>query len=368
MDANPIALITEKPKIMIVDDSVTNLTIAKRALEESYQVIPVTSGSEALRLLVKVSPSLILLDVDMPGMDGFETIRRIKSSPATHSIPVIFLTAKDDSISELEGLRLGAVDYITKPFSIPLLLQRILLHIELINQRKKLEHYNLNLAEMVREKTEIIAELQHAIIHTLTNLIECRDGLTGSHIVRSEKYLEVLVESVLKSGKYQDEFSGLNIRTLLDSSQLHDIGKIAISDTILQKPGRLTPEEYEKIKIHTIIGEQAIKSAMQMTRDKTFLECAAVISISHHEKWDGSGYPYGLKGTQIPFVGRLMAVADVYDALVSTRPYKPSYPHAIASQIIISEAGKHFDPVLVDIFAENQHLFAQATNTFALNS
>lgn len=359
MDDLDTALTQQKAKIMIVDDSIANLTIARKALEPYYQVIPVPSGKKAIELVSKVMPALVLLDVDMPEVDGFETLRMLKSLPETEEIPVIFLTAKDDSGSELEGLRLGAVDYIAKPFSIPLLLQRIMLHIELVNQKKELKNYNINLTSMVQEKTEIISELQHAIIHTLIDLIEYRDGLTGGHVTRTEKYLELLVAGLEDMNYYQDEMKQIDLDTLYESAQLHDIGKIAVSDTLLKKPGKLTPEEFEQIKIHTVIGEQAIRRAMQMTRDKEFLECAAVVAISHHEKWDGSGYPYGLKGAEIPFAGRLMAMADVYDALVSERPYKKAFSHKTATDIILSESGKHFDPILVEVFFHIEDKFAQ---------
>lgn len=347
----------EKYKIMIVDDNVTNLTVARKALESIYNVIPVTSGQKAVQLLEKVAPALILLDIEMPEMDGFDTIKLIKANDATKDIPVIFLTAKDDGGSEVEGLKLGAMDYITKPFSIPLLLQRVELHIALVVQREELHNYNRNLAKMVKEQTEIIAELQHSIIHALSDMIECRDGLTGGHVARTQRYLKILVDGLTESSCYEDELQGIDVDLLVESAQLHDIGKIGIPDNILQKPGRLSYEEFEAIKEHTLIGERAIKGAMEMTRSKEFLNYAAVVAVSHHEKWDGSGYPYGLKGRDIPLIGRLMAIADVYDALVSERPYKKALSHQEAVHIIAGEVGRHFDPKLIDIFVERAALF-----------
>lgn len=347
----------EKFRIMIVDDNITNLTVAKKALESIYNIIPVSSGKKALDLLTRVVPTLILLDIDMPEMDGFDTLKLLKANEKTMDIPVIFLTAKDDGGSEIEGLKLGAVDYITKPFSIPLLLQRVELHIELVVQKKELQNYNDNLEQMVKEKTEIISELQHSIIHTLSDLIECRDGLTGGHVARTQKYLKILIDGLTQSNCYEDELQGIDADLLIESAQLHDIGKIGIPDMILNKPGKLTEEEFEVIKGHTTIGEKAINGAMQMTRSKEFLECAAIVAISHHEKWDGSGYPYGLKGKEIPLVGRLMAIADVYDALVSERPYKKALPHETAVSIIANETEKHFDPRLIDIFMRQSELF-----------
>jgi len=340
----------EKKKIMIVDDNITNLTVAKKALEDLYSVIPVSSGKKALEFLSRTSPSLILLDIEMPDMDGFDTIHIIKANPDTRDIPVIFLTAKDDNGSELEGLKLGAVDYITKPFSIPLLLQRIELHIALVTQKQELANYNRNLSNMVKEQTEIISELQHAIIHTLAELVECRDGTTGGHIVRTRSYFEILLHALENSGSHSEEIIKWDLDLIAESAQLHDIGKVAIADSILRKPGKLTDEEFREIKSHPFVGENAIKSAMLMTKSKEFLSNAAVIAISHHEKWNGTGYPYGLSGENIPLSGRLMAIADVYDALVSQRPYKPAYTHEEAMRIITEDASIHFDPSLVEAF------------------
>lgn len=351
----------QRNKIMIVDDNITNLTAAKKALEKDYSIIPVVSGVKAIDFLQRVTPTLILLDIDMPGLDGFETIKIIKSNEKTKDIPIIFLTAKDDTGSELEGLTLGAVDYITKPFSIPLLLQRVRIHVELVRQQKELIHYNENLSEMVKEQTEVIYELQQAIIHTLTELIEHRDGVTGAHVSRTKKYFQVLIEALQKSGYYQDDFLELDINALSESAPLHDIGKIAIPDTILKKPGKLTKKEFEEIKKHTLIGAEAIKNAMHMTRSKDFLRSAETVVISHHEKWDGSGYPYGLAGNNIPIGGRVMAIVDVYDALVSERPYKRAYSHEEATEIILSESGKHFDPTMIETFIEVSDQFYDIT-------
>ena len=342
---------------MVVDDNVVNLQIARKALGDIYTFIPVTSGKMALNLLEKSLPALILLDIDMPEMNGFETIRHIKENAETEHIPIIFLTAVSDSGSELEGLRLGAVDYITKPFSVPLLIQRVNLHIELIRQKRDLQNYNDNLMQMVSEKTKTIEELQHAIIHALGDLIECRDGLTGGHVARTQKYMKTMTDGLVMSGHYANEIKDADLSIWVESAQLHDIGKVGISDDILGKPGKLTDEEFTVIKTHPIIGENALKGAMEMTSAKEFLSHAAIVAVSHHEKWDGSGYPYGLKGEEIPLLGRLMAIADVYDALVSERPYKSAFSHEMAVAIIVEESGKHFDPVLVEVFKKHSHHF-----------
>ena len=351
------ATVKTKPQVMVVDDNVVNLQVARKALGEIYTIVPVTSGKMALTLLEKSLPALILLDIDMPDMDGFETIRCIKDNEATAEIPVIFLTALSDGGSELEGLRLGAVDYITKPFSVPLLVQRVNLHIELIRQKSDLKRFNDNLTQMVDEKTQTIEELQHAIIHALGDLIECRDGLTGGHVARTQKYLRAMADGLAESGFYAKELEGVDLNVWVESAQLHDIGKVGIPDNILRKPGKLTFDEFETIKTHPIIGENALKGAMEMTSAKEFLSHAAIVAISHHEKWDGSGYPHGLKETEIPLLGRLMAIADVYDALVSERPYKKAFSHETAVEIIIGDSGKHFDPLLVEVFKMHAHQF-----------
>ena len=347
-----------KYQVMMVDDNVVNLQVARKALSEVYTIIPVTSGEMALTLLKKSHPALILLDVNMPNMNGFETITRIKSNEATRDIPIIFLTAMDDTGSELEGLRLGAVDYIFKPFSIPLLIQRVNLHIALLEQKLELQNYNDNLAEKVREKTRTIEELQHAIIFALSDLIERRDNLTGGHVVRTKKYMKVLTEGLIKSGDYADELKDVDLDIWMESAQLHDVGKVAIPDDILKKPGKLSNEEFEIIKTHPKIGEDALRGAMKLTDDNGFLAYSADVAATHHEKWDGTGYPYGLAGLEIPLIGRLMAIVDVYDALVSERPYKKAFSHETAVKTIVEESGKHFDPKLVAIFQEYADCFA----------
>jgi len=351
-----------KHKVMIVDDSAVNLQVARTALSESYTIIPATSGATALSLLEKITPSLILLDIEMPEVDGFETIKLLKGDAATRDIPVIFLTAISDGAKEFEGFSYGAVDYIIKPFSPRLLLQRVKLHIELVEQRRELQNYNSNLMAMVDEKTATIEELQHAIIFALSDLIDSRDGLTGGHVRRTQRYMETLTDALVESGTYAAELEGMDLSMWLESAQLHDIGKVGISDNILRKPGRLTADEFDMIKTHTTIGESALHHAMEKTRDKNFLRYAATVAATHHEKWDGSGYPNGLKGAEIPLIGRLMAIADVYDALVSARPYKDAYTHERAVEIIAEEAGRHFDPLLVELFKQNAHLFALIEN------
>jgi len=339
-----------KKTIIMVDDHLTNLTIGNSVLEEHYDVITLSSGALLLRTLEKRIPDLILLDVDMPDLTGFDTIKLLKEHVTFSSIPVIFLTAKSDSPSELEGLSLGAVDYIAKPFSPPLLLKRIELHLLVQSQKQDLEKFNENLQIMVDEKTKTVTELQTTILSTMANLVENRDHATGGHIERTQSYLKILLSADICDETYKNEIESWDIDLLLQSAQLHDIGKISIDDSILRKPGTLTEEEFEIIKEHTVIGEKIIEGIKSKTTQKAFLEQARILAMSHHEWWDGSGYPNGLKGKDIPLQGRLMAIADVYDALISNRPYKDAMAHKEAVDVMKSESGTHFDPTLVKLF------------------
>lgn len=334
----------QKTQIMIIDDNVTNLKVARMALEEQYEVLLIPSGEKALKLFEHITPSLILLDVDMPGMNGFEVIKQIKQSsyPVRH-VPVIFLTAMNDSSSEYDGLSLGAVDYITKPFSFPLLIKRVELHLQL-------QHYRQHLEMMVEEKTKVISELQHSIVHVMSDMVERRDGSTGSHLMRTQNYLKILLNEVRKQNLYKDELQYVDDDLYICASQLHDIGKISIPDSILLKAGKLSDEEFEIMKTHTILGEEAIRCAMGSVQETNFLEIAAAFAGSHHERWDGTGYPRALSKNAIPIEGRLMAIADVYDALISERPYKCPIPHETARNIILEGSGTHFDPSLTAIF------------------
>ena len=343
--------------IIIVDDNLDNLTLGSKALEDHYDVITLNSGTRLIGLLEKRMPDLILLDVNMPDLNGFDTIKKLKSIEKFVKIPVIFLTAKTDSSSELEGLSLGAVDYITKPFSPPLLRKRIELHLllekrekELLEKQEELLDFNENLQNMVDEKTKTVVELQNVILGTLADLVENRDNITGGHIDRTQDYLRILIDAMTDHESYSKIISSWNIDLLLQSAQLHDIGKISIDDSILRKPAALTPEEFDKIKEHAEIGRLIIEKIEKRTSQQDFLEQAMIMASTHHEKWDGSGYPNCLKGEEIPLQGRLMAIADVYDALISDRPYKKALTHIEAVKIIKKDSGTHFDPSLVDLF------------------
>jgi putative two-component system response regulator len=352
--------------IMLVDDNIANLKIGKNALVDTYDVYTAPSAAKMFELLERNIPSLILLDINMPEMDGYEAIKRLKEKEKTRDIPVIFLTGKDDPDSEFEGLSLGAIDYIAKPFSPPLLRKRIEVHLlvetqkktlktqneTLEIQRRELQNFNDNLQKMVTEKTHRVLELQNAVLKTVADLVECRDDITGGHIERTQLGLQILVNALLKQGIYRDLVSGLDIELFLQSSQLHDVGKIAISDQILKKPGPLTKEEFEEMKQHTTFGVTVIEKIEEGTSACDFLDYAKILAGTHHEKWNGQGYPLGQKGDEIPIHGRLMAIADVYDALTSERPYKKAFSHEEAARIITEGKGTHFDPLLTDLFAE----------------
>jgi putative two-component system response regulator len=339
----------------IIDDNPANLRAGKNVLAEHYSVATAPSAEKMFALLNNNIPAIILLDIDMPQMNGYKAIKILKEKPETKDIPVIFLTANTDTENELEGLDLGAIDYITKPFMPPLLLKRIEVHLlvetqkhTLEVQQKELKNFNENLQKMVDEKTKTVLELQDAILRTVADLVESRDDITGGHIERTRRGVGLLVEALRDHPQFSEEISGWDIKLLLQSSQLHDVGKIAISDTILNKAGKLSPEEFKEMKKHTTIGVQIIKRIEASTSD--FLKYVKIFAGTHHEKWDGSGYPNGLAGDAIPLQGRIMALANVYDALVSERPYKKAFSHTEAVKIIQEGRGTQFDPALTDVF------------------
>jgi putative two-component system response regulator len=303
-------------------------------------------------------------------MNGYEAIKVLKAKNKTKDIPVIFLTAKTESDDELTGLTLGAIDYIIKPFQPPLLLKRIEVHLLVEDQKKTLEkqtaelkYFNDNLQEMVEEKTQDVLELQDALLKTMAEMVECRDDITGGHIERTQTGVKILLEQIKKSDHYREEIKGWDINLLIQSCQLHDVGKISIGDNILKKPGKLDNEEFEEMKKHANFGEQIIEKIETMTKESDFLKYAKIFAASHHEKWDGAGYPRRLKEHGIPLIGRIMAIADVYDALISDRPYKKAFTHEEAVAIIIEGRGKHFDPFLVDVFLKTADEFGKISQS-----
>jgi len=357
---------TGRNKIILVDDNMANLAVGRNLLKVFYEVFPAPSAAKLFEILENIIPDLILLDIEMPETNGYEAIKKLKSSANFSDIPVIFLTSKTDEGSELEGFNLGAVDYISKPFSGPLLLKRIENQLLIVRQKKDLlanqaalQDYADNLEIKVLEKTREVTNLQNTVIAAVADLVEFRDGCTGGHTSRTRLYLEVMINELIRRKVYMSEISKWNMDILLSSVQLHDVGKIAITDLILNKPGKLTPEEFEIMKTHVTIGVDAIKKIIGNTKEHDFLRYALLIAGTHHEKWDGSGYPNGLKGENIPLEGRLMAIVDVYDALISERPYKKAFTHEEANKIIEEGAGLHFDPILVDVFRSVEDEFAR---------
>ena len=349
----------DRKTIFMVDDDITNLTMGNDALCEIYDVFTLNSCSRLLKMLEKRIPDLILLDVEMPEMNGYETIKLLKENEKTRNIPVIFLTAQSDTESELKGLSLGAIDYIIKPFSPPLLLKRIEVHLLVEYQKQELVSFNKNLQKMVEERTKTVVELKDAFLKTMAELVECRDYITGGHIERTQYYLGILLDTLKKNDSYKNEISSWDTDLIVHSAQLHDIGKIAIRDSILQKPGPLTEEEFAEIKTHVPVGERVIDKIKESTTEREFLEQARILVATHHEKWDGSCYPRGLSGEEIPLQGRLMAIADVYDALVANRPYRKAISHNEAVDIIMQNSGRHFDPALIDLFLSISAKFSE---------
>ena len=336
--------------IFLVDDNIVNLNTGKSALQEKYTVVTMPSGNILLTMLKTLRPDLILLDVEMPGISGYDTLKELKANPLTAEIPVIFLTGKVEPENEYFGLSLGAVDYITKPFSPPLLLKRIELHLLLQSQKRQLQGFNENLMTMVKDQINDITQLQNAIIIWAAELVEFRDEETGQHVERVQRYLEMLLIEMEKNESYAAEIKTWDKEAFLKSALLHDVGKIKIRDDILLKKTKLSDEEYADMMLHVLYGRMILESLQAKVPNQTFLNYAKIVSYSHHEKWDGTGYPDNLKGDSIPLQARMMALADVYDALISERPYKKPFSHDEAMQIISKGRGTHFDPELTDLF------------------
>jgi len=352
----------KKQKILIVDDTPGNISLLGQALQNRYNIVVATNGLDALRVAQELPcPDLILLDIMMPGLDGFEVCEHLKKSAVTRKIPVIFVTAMGENENEARGFEVGGVDYITKPISPVIVRARVQTHLALYDQNRELE-------KMARERTREIVHTQEVTIYGMAVLAETRDNETGKHIMRTQHYIRLLAEQLIKSRKYRDYLDASRINLLFKSAPLHDIGKVGIADSILLKPGKLTDEEFDEMKKHTTYGRDAIVKSEQALGEEnstTFLTLAREIAYTHHEKWNGQGYPEGISGEDIPLSGRLMAIADVYDALISKRVYKAAFPHEKAVAIIIDGRGEHFDPELVDAFVEVQEAFRKIALKYA---
>jgi putative two-component system response regulator len=317
--------------------------MAEAVLEDQYSVMTVPSAAKMFSLLKKINPDLILLDIEMPDMDGFEALQNLKSTNKWSNIPVIFLTGRNDPTVEVQGFQIGAVDFITKPFSAPVLLNRIRTH--------------LNIDEIIRDRTSQLNRLQNNIVAVLADMVENRDKGTGGHIERTSMYIKILIDEMKSYRVYDDEISEWDDEKVISSARMHDLGKISITDLIVNKPGKLTEDEYEIIKSHAIEGERIIDKIISRTGEGEFLRNAKLFAGSHHEHWDGSGYPRGLKGEDIPLQGRIMAIVDVYDALVSERPYKKAFTDDEAVKIIMDKSGTYYDPKITEVFYKVKDLF-----------
>lgn len=336
--------------VMIVDDTEANIDILVKALDEHYDLMIAINGQDALDLMEQETPDIVLLDIMMPGMNGYEVLEKIKKNERTQDVPVIFLSAMSETKDKTRGFELGAVDFVTKPFEIPEMKARLSTHLELKEARERLLNQNELLEVKVMERTKELESVQNATFYCMAAVAETRDPETGAHLSRTQSYAKAIGDYLLLKGEHPELIQKEYLETLYKSVPMHDIGKVGMPDRILLKPGKLTDEEFEEMKRHTIYGKQILDSAQNQIKESQFLEMAAKIAIGHHEKWDGSGYPYGLSGEGIPLEARIMALVDVYDALINKRVYKPAFTLEMAKQIIIEGRGTHFDPKIVDAF------------------
>lgn len=346
-------------RVLLVDDAPENLRMLSEALKNDYTIMFALNGISALRLAKgDPQPDIILLDVIMPGMDGYEVCRRLKEDPRTHDIPVLFITAQNDEAEEARGLQLGAVDYVSKPFRSSLVKTRVANQLELKLHRDRLD-------ELVRERTHELDLTREVTIEAMATLAEWRDPETGGHIKRTQNYVRTLAEYMATLPQYTSRLDKDTIELLYHSAPLHDVGKVSIPDAILLKPGKLTAEEFEEMKMHTTRGKEALAACERKLGGNSFLRLAREIAHGHHERWDGNGYPQGVMGEDIPLPARLMSVADVYDALVSKRVYKPALSHEDAMAIILQGKGTQFDPSVVDALVHEQEACRAIAARFA---
>lgn len=353
-------------RILIVDDNSKNIQILGNLfIEQGYEAEYVLNGQEAVDLVKNEDFDLILMDVMMPVLDGFSACKKIKEMKSKADIPIIFSTAKTDNESIKTGFSIGGVDYITKPFENSEVIARVKTHLALADARRKLQNQNKILDEQVNERTKEIALTQEATILSLATLAETRDDDTGNHIVRTQNYMHILSIELMKDPQYSHILTPKLIRLFKKTSPLHDMGKVGIPDAILQKPGKLTDNEFTLMQTHTELGYKALKKAERVLGENSFLSVAAEIAYTHHEKWDGTGYPRRLAGEDIPLSGRIMAIADVYDALVSKRAYKPPFSHKKAMDIITEGKGSHFCPDMVDAFVRKSDDFLKVAQDYS---
>ena len=337
----------EKKTILIVDDVMLNHKMAEDVLEDAYELENALSAQEGFEILDRKIPDLILLDIVMPQMDGFEMLRRLKADARYKDIPVIFLTSDTRAEAEIEGFNEGIVDYITKPFVPEVMRRRVQTQIEL-------DAYRKNLEDMVDRKVAEIEDMYDILTVSFAGLVESRDGVTGGHLKNTSIYYRAFINHLRTIPKYACVLSDAIVKKAIRSAPLHDVGKIAIEDAVLRKNGSLNGEEFEKMKLHSVIGGDIFKFLGTRIEDKEFARVAENVARYHHEKWNGTGYPAGLSGTDIPLEARIMSIVDVYDALTSERPYKKPFSHEKSMAIISEGSGKDFDPELVEEFINIQ--------------
>jgi putative two-component system response regulator len=359
--------VLEKTTVLVVDDSPDNLSLISGLLKDIYRLKVANNGEKAIKIAqADTKPDLILLDVMMPGLSGYEVCQTLKADPATCHIPIIFLTAMAGADDEKKGLELGGSDYITKPISPPILLARVKTQLQNKAAADFLRDKNDYLEKEVAERTKEVMAIQDVTILSMASLAETRDSDTGNHIRRTQYYVLALANRLQSYARFSEFLTNENIRLLFKSAPLHDIGKVGIPDRILLKPGKLDHDEFEIMKTHTTLGRDALANAEKsLGTDVAFLKMAKEIAYSHQEKWDGSGYPEGMSGDDIPISARLMAVADVYDALISRRIYKEGMPHEKACKIIQEGSGSHFDPDIVDAFIHIHEEFKAIAERYA---
>ena len=336
--------------VLVIDDDANNLKFVEGILKPYYNVTLLISGAQILKFLLENKPDLILLDINMPDISIYETLAKIRENPELANIPVIFLTDLSDSKSKLIDIELGVVDVIVQPFIHQVILNRVKMHLEF-------NEYKNDLENKVREKTEMIEHLQDVMMLSMAELVECRDENTGGHVKRTAEYVKILTEEIVEAGLYSDILTPEYVRDIIRSAPIHDIGKIGINDATLLKAGSLDNEEFEYMKNHAELGGQTIQKMINEVNGESFLNIAKDMAHYHHERWDGSGYPSGLKGEEIPISARIMAVADVYDALTTKRPYKKAFEHEVAFKIIMDGKGKIFDPNIIDVFEKIHYKF-----------
>lgn len=351
--------------IMIVDDTLANIQVLSGMLkQQGYKVRPVLSGVAALKAAEQQAPDLILLDISMPEMNGYEVCSHLKQHPVLKQVPVIFISALTDQMDIVKAFTVGGVDYITKPFQLEEVRARVDNHLQLARMRLELKAYSHNLEERVIEQVKEISDSQMATILALAKLAEYRDKDTGLHIERIQYYSRLLVTRMAGMTCFKDQIDSLYIENITHASPLHDIGKVGIPDYILLKPGKLSVKEFEVMKTHTQIGFDILQTVKDRYTKNSFINIGIEITKSHHEKWDGSGYPEGKKGTEIPLSARVLAVADVYDALRSKRPYKEGFSHETSCSIILDGKGSHFDPNIIDAFLDLVEAFNQVYDQY----